>query len=188
MNRVREWIKINSEELLQKLNHELYMEDYLKYGTGDILDWELQSLNFFYSGHPLDGLELPIEYTRLSEVKESEVIGFFSIQGKQIPELKLYTIIGTVIDKDKPKSIAVLSTPDGVIDVKFYKQQFAKLVHEDEEIGEENFFEKGTHLMITGVKRGEIFIPKVYKKTGIDPILKIELDENRKFITFKKKV
>ena len=47
MNRIREWIKTNKEELLVKLNTELYLEEFNKYGKGDILDWELESLNFF---------------------------------------------------------------------------------------------------------------------------------------------
>jgi glucosamine-6-phosphate isomerase len=38
-------------------------------------------------------------------------------------------------------------------------------------------FEKGTHLVVTGIKRGEIFIPKVYKNTGFDAILKAVLND-----------
>lgn len=187
MNRVREWLKINKDELLVKLNTELYLEEYNKYASGDILDWELESINFFYSGHPLKNIELPIEYTKLSDVKDPEIVGFFQIKGKQIPEFRLYTIIGTVIDKNRQNGHVTLSTPDGVIDVKFFKAQFSQLVHEDKETGEENYFEKGTHLVITGMKRGDIFVPKAYKKTGIDAVLLMHLDENRKFIGFKKK-
>jgi hypothetical protein len=192
MNKVRSWLKLNEKTLLTQLNSTLYNEEFEKYAKGDILDWELEALNFFHSGHPLHNIELPIEITKLADINEGEIVGFFSIQGKQIPELKLATIIGTVIDKDKVKSIVTLSTPDGVIDVKFYKQQYAKFAHEseenDEEHNEDNFFEKGTHLAITGVKRGDMFVPKVYKKSGIDPIMKIELDKNRKFVKFYTKI
>jgi len=187
MNRIREWLKINKEELLKKLNNELYLEEYNKYAQGDILDWELQSINFFYSGHPLKDIEIPIEHTKLADVNDPEIVGFFQIKGKQIPEFRLYTIIGTVIDKNRQNGHVTLSTPDGVIDIKFYKSQFSKLVHEDEELAEENYFEKGNHLMITGMKRGDIFVPKAYKKTGIDAVLLMHLDEDRKFIGFRKK-
>ena len=74
-----------------------------KYARGTILDWELQSLNFFYSGHPLDGIEIPIETVKYSDIREGEIVGHFMIKGKTIPKLKLHTIIGTVIDKDKQK-------------------------------------------------------------------------------------
>ena len=51
---------------------------------------------------------------------------------------------------------------------------------------EENFFEKGTHLAVTGVKRGDMFLPKVYKQTGLQEILKINLKDG-KFHSFKAK-
>jgi DNA polymerase-3 subunit alpha len=161
---------------------------------GNILDWELQALNFFYSGHPLDNIEIPMEVSDYNKMKEGEVVGHFLIKGKTIPKLKLYTIVGTVIDKDKTKSIVTIATKDAVVDVKFYKQQYAKYAHEsnleedDENYkpNEENFFEKGTHLAITGVKRGDMFLPKVYKQTGIQEVLKVIVKDG-KFIEFKAK-
>lgn len=194
MNNVRVWIKNNHEELLKKLNERIFSEEFEKYARGTILDWELQSLNFFYSGHPLDGIEMPIETSRYSDIKEGEIVGHFLIKGKTIPKLKLHTIVGTVIDKDKQKSIVTLATKDAVVDVKFYKQQFARYAHEsnidedDENYkpNEENFFEKGTHLVITGVKRGDMFLPKVYRNTGLQEVLKMVVKDN-KFIEFKAK-
>ena len=41
-----------------------------------------------------------------------------------------------------------------------------------------DFFEKGNHLTITGVKRGDMFLPKVYKRTGIHEILLTVVDGN----------
>lgn len=195
MNNVRKWIKDNQEELLKKLNQELFKEMYTKYARGNILDWELHALNFFYSGHPLEKVKLPVPITPLDQIEEGRVEGYFMIQGKRIPKMTLYAIAGTVIDKDKMKSTVVLSTPDGVIDVKLYKQQFAKYAHEsnldedDENYvpNEENFLEKGTHLMIIGIKRGDMFMPKVYKRTGHEAINKIILDDQGNFVEFKTK-
>lgn len=192
MDKVRTWIKSNESTLLSSLNNELYQVEFNKYAWGDKLTWELQALNFFYSGHPLTNVKLPIETTPLNEIKEGEVIGQFQIKGKIIPKLKIHSIMGTVIDKEKVKSIVTLSTLDGVIDIKFYKQEFSKYIHEseneDEDIhNEENFFEKGTHLLITGIKRGELFVPKVYKQMNIPPVLKIVLNKNGGFDSFKSK-
>ncbi|MFW6001961.1 MAG: PHP domain-containing protein [archaeon] len=194
MNTVRKWIKDNHEILLEKLNEELFNEEYEKYAEGDILDWELESLNFFYSGHPLDGVNIPLVLTRLENIEEDKIIGFFEIKGKKIPKRQLYTIAGTVIDKNKQKSMITLATKDGVIDVKFYKQLFAKYAHEtnmsDEDLTEqgnqEDFLKKGTHLAITGIKRGDVFVPKVYKSTKIPEILKLEID-GKEFKGFKNK-
>jgi len=188
MDNIRNWIKGNMTFLLSKLNKALYEHERDKYASGDILDWELEALNFFYSGHPLKGKIINYEFDRLNDVGQEEVVGFFPIKGKRIPELRLYSIIGTVIDKNKQKHKITLSTPDGVIDVKLYKQQFSKYSHADEQTGDEDFLEKGTHLMITGIKRGDIFLPKVYKKTGIEAILKMEIKEGTNELVFKKKV
>lgn len=196
MNPVREWIKSNHQVLLKALNSELFNEEFTKYAHGNILDWELQAINFFHSGHPLAAVELPVPITPLNQIEEGKIDGHFIIQGKYIPKMVLYAIAGTVIDKNKVKSIVTLSTPDGVIDVKLYKQQFAKYAHEsnldedDENYvhNEENFLEKGTHLLLVGVKRGDMFVPKVYKRTGYEAINKIVLDKNGKFVELKTKV
>jgi DNA polymerase-3 subunit alpha len=194
MNNVRVWINSNHEYLISQLNHTIFSEELEKYARGNILDWELQSLNFFYSGHPLDGIEFPLEVENYNNIREGEIVGHFLIKGKSIPKMKLHTIAGTVIDKDKTKSVVTLATKDAVVDVKFYKQQFAKFAHEsnldedDENYkpNEENFLEKGTHLVLTGIKRGDMFIPKVYKNTGINSILKAVVKDD-KFVEFKAK-
>ena len=194
MNNVRSWMKENKSSLLKELNQELFNEEFQKYAKGNILDWELQSLNFYYSGHPLKGIDLPMPISKYNEIQEGEIIGHWLIKGKSIPQLKLHSIFGTVIDKDRQKSIVTLATEDAVVDVKLYKQQFARYIqesHYDENdenytANEENFFEKGTHLVITGIKRGDMFLPKTYKKTKIKEIMKVIIEDNE-FKRFKAK-
>lgn len=198
MNNVRDWIKQNKQTLLENLNAALFTEEYEKYASGTILDWELESLNFFYSGHPLDNVSIPLQISKYNDIIEDEVVGFFHIKGKTIPRLRLHTIVGTVINKDKQKGVVTLAAPDAVIDVKFYRQLFALYSHEEDDIDlsteeqennnaiNEDFFKKGTHLAITGIKRGDMFLPKVYKNTGIPAVLKIEVDpETNEFLGFK---
>ena len=195
MNLPRSYIKTHQQELLTNLNNILFEEEYNKYGKGDILEWELQSLSFYHSGHPLSNTVLPIPVSRLDEIKENEIEGFWSIKGKQIPRYKLYTIIGSVIDKDKTKGLVTLSTPDGVIDIKVFKQQFARYARTISEVDEngnkdvleDSFFDKGTFLAVTGVLRGQVFCPKTYKSTGFDPILKIVLNEDGSLKEFLRK-
>lgn len=189
MNTVRSWIQVNHDALVIALNKELYAEQKRKYAHGNLLDWELQALNFFHSGHPLSRVTLPIETNRLDELVEDNVVGYWDIRGKKIPKMYLYVLKGTVIEKNKQKSSFTLAVPDGVIEVKVFKQQYAKLVHEsdldedDEDYmpNEENFLEKGTHLLVIGIKRGDMFLPKTYKRTGYAPISKIVLDEEGNF-------
>ena len=186
MNKPRAYIKTHHDELLEELNTRLFNEEYNKYANGGLLQWELDSLNFYYSGHPLQNLIIPTETTLVKDLKENEFDGFWMIKGKQVPKYKLRSIVGTVIDKDKVKGLVTLQTTDGVIDIKVFKQQYARFDHTitdvnengDKIILEESFFEKGTHLLVTGILRGTTFTPKTYKDTGFDPILKIVTKED----------
>lgn len=186
MNKVRAFIKSNHDKLLAELNEKLFLAEWNKYASGNELKWELDSMSFYYSGHPLTKIELPIEVSGVKDLVENEFDGFWTIKGKQVPKYRLRTIIGAVIDKDTTKGTFTLSCPDGVINVKVFKQQFARYAHTlsetDEEgnktILENSFFDKGTFLAVTGVLKGDTFMPKTYKNTGFDPILKIVLQED----------
>ena len=176
----RVWIKDNMEDLIEKIFEIEWKEEYDKYASGDVLQWELDSLNFYHSGHPLDGLICPMEIAKLDELKENDFDGYFNIKGNAIPKMNLKHIIGTVLVANKKSNIVVLSCPDGVIRVKCYKVQYAKYdkVLEDEygDVIQESFFEKGTHLCISGFLRDNMFVPKVYGK-GSDPITRLVFNE-----------
>ena len=195
MNKIKIYITKNHDILLEQLNKILFMEEWNKYASGDELQWELDSLNLYYSGHPLTGMELsiPVMTTQLQNVEENKIDGFFLIKGKEIPRMYLYSIFGTVLDKNTTKGIVTLQTPDGIIDVKIYKDLFALYNHSyaaivNGEVFEENsFFDKGTHLLITGIKRGETFIPKTYRNTRLKPILRIALNKEGQFVALFEK-
>ena len=183
MTKVKNYIKANHDELLNRLNNRLFSDEWQKYCSGDRLQWELDSLNFYFSGHPLKTAisEMNIAVDRVNDIVEGAVDGFFLIKGKQIPKMKLYTLAGTVIDRDKVKGLVTMQTPDGVVNIKCYKDLYAIYAQTNsevdengnKEIEEESFFEKGVHLLVTGIQRGSTFIPKVYKNTGRKSILRI---------------
>ena len=186
MNKIRAFIKTNHNSLLLLLNTKLFQAEWNKYASGNELKWELDSMSFYYSGHPLVKVELPIEVSGVKDLIENEFDGFWTIKGKQVPKYKLRTIIGSVIDKDITKGTITVSCPDGVINVKIFKQQFARYAHTLSELDEEgnktilenSFFDKGTFLAITGVLKGDTFMPKTYRNTGFDSILRIVLQED----------
>ena len=109
--------------------------------------------------------------------------------------MKLYTVAGTVIDKDTTKGLVTIQCPSGVLTLKIYKDLFATLaatvgdidIDGDKEIEQESFLDKGNHLLVTGIQRGATFVPKVYKSTGRKAILKIVLDEDGDFVEFEEK-
>lgn len=197
MLKIKNYIKANHDQLLNDLNNRLFSDEWEKYCSGDELQWELDSLNFYFSGHPLEkvipDLDIPID--QIADIVEGASEGFFLIKGKQIPKMKLYTIAGTVIDRDKVKGLVTVQTPDGVVNIKCYKDLYAiyaqNISEVDEngnkEIEEESFFEKGVHLLVTGIQRGATFTPKVYKNTGRKSIMRIIVDENGNFFELEEK-
>jgi len=197
MENVRKFIVANHDRLLQEYNKKAFEEEWNKYAAGNILQWELEALNFYHSGHELNGVAKTMNYeiTPIQNIKEDDVIGMFNIDGKSFPKYKIRHIIGTVLDKDKLKHTVTLSTPEGIIMIKVYRSQFSKYdqvlstVADDgtKNLIQESFFKKGTHLMVTGIKRGDMFIPKVYKEIGIAPILMIEIEDG-KFKNFYEKL
>lgn len=191
MDKVRPWLKENAENIIQQIYDIEWNAEWNKYCKGDELQWELDSLNFYHSGHPLANCELPYDITSINDLVENDFDGHFMIRGNLVPKMRLKTIAGTILAKDKKANIIIVSTPDGVIKVKLYKASFARFdkTVEDSEgnVIEESFLEKGVHVLITGILRDEMFIPKVYKETKVDSIQRIYLDENNNFVRCVKK-
>lgn len=196
MDIARAYIKAHAEELLIKLNNKLFENEFNKYCSGDSLQWELDSINFYFDGHPLNKVIPQIQNVVVDQVKdivEGAQDGEFFIKGKIIPRMKLFTIAGTVLDRDTTKGLVTIQCPDGVVNVKIYKDLFAlynKTITDNsgERIIDESFFDKGQHLLITGVQRGMTFIPKTYKNTNRKSIERILINENGDFVKLIEKM
>ena len=150
----------------------------------------MDSLSFYYHEHELNKLKTSVyeisDYTKLNpepkiknkyETKDNKVISIY----------ELYRIAGTVIDKDKNKSSVTLLTPSGVVNVKIWKNQYAKWdkqisqrdIDGKKHVLEKSWFTRGTKLIITGIRRGDSFVPKKYKSTEWPLFEKInKLSEN----------
>jgi DNA polymerase-3 subunit alpha len=198
MSQLKTFISTHQKTLLERLNNRLFNMEYEKYCNGALQQWELDSMNFYFSGHPLSKVlpQLPYPTDRIEDIVEGMQEGQFVIKGKTIPRMKLFTIAGTVIDKDKVKGLVTLQTPSGVVNLKIYKDLFSTFIatigdideNGEKEIEQDSFFEKGTHLLVTGIQRGATFVPKVYTKTGRKSILKIVLDEDGDFVELEEKM
>jgi len=185
-DKLKEYVSDNHDVLLDNLNSHTYQSEYDKYASGNELRWELDALNFYHSGHELSQLELgDLKLADINQLRDNPVKGYWVFGGKTIPEYELSHIVGTVLDSDKVRHIVTFSTPSGVINVKLYNRQFSlydRVIFSNEEenkvIAEDSFLSKGTFLLITGIKRGDVFIPKVYKKDYLKPIYKIDLKKD----------
>lgn len=174
MEDIKEELKTN-EEILNNLNKKLFDGVWNKYAEGSISKWEMDSVNFYYHQHELAHIDKNryyiSNYSELPEEPEVETI-WTTKEGKEIPIFKLTRICGTVIDKNKTKNIVMLLTDDEVVSVKIYRAQFSKydkqISVKDEVTGkktviERSWFKRGNKLMIVGMRRGDDFVPKLYK-------------------------
>ena len=192
MEPMRVYLKDNQEEVLEKLNREAVQELWDKYAGGTISRWEMDSISFYYHPHELS--EFKNDFTNFFDRPEEPEVAytFPSRQGQEVKVMKTYFIAGTVINKNKLKNSISLLTPEGVVTVKIWKNQYSlydKQISEKGEDGkkhvlEKSWFTKGTLLMCQGFRRGDSFVLKKDKKSGYEVLSKIEvIDGKMKYIT-----
>jgi DNA polymerase-3 subunit alpha len=186
MDVVREWMKSHQEDLIYQLNRQEFMNEWNKYAQGTLSAWEMEVMCFYYHEHELKHINRAkygiANYFELPDEPRVEKI----IRG-HIPLYKLTRICGTVIAKNKTKGDVTLLTPEGVVNVWFRKEYFALFDRQISARGadgkkhviEKSWFQRGSKIMVTGMRRGEEFIPKKYASTPGHQLYKIlSIDDN----------
>lgn len=174
IDKLKNYLKNNGDDILGKLNDVLYQEVFNKYASGSISKWEMDSVNFYYHEHEMANINFEkYDIRDFSSQGENPIIQKIITfkNGNKVPIYDLWRIAGTVIDKNKTKHTVTLSTSFGVVEVKIYKPQFAKYDKQVSEkqpdgtkkIVDRSWFARGNKLMFTGIKREISFTPKVYK-------------------------
>ena len=175
MNPIKEEIK-NNNSILENLNNKLFNNVWNKYAEGNISKWEMDSVCFYYHNHELKDINKEkYHIVNYFDLPEEPIVNnvLETKDGKEIPIFQLQRICGTVIDKNKTKNIVTLLTDDGVVQLKIFRPQFSKydkqISVKDEITGkktiiERSWFKRGNKIMVAGIRRGDNFIPKVYKK------------------------
>ena len=179
----REYLKNNQQDMLRRYNSILFKECWEKYALGNLSKWEMDSLCFYYHEHELSHVDKDMfgikEFKMLPE--DPVPARYFRRNGRDIPLWQLSVIIGTVIGKNDSKSTISLLTTTGVISVKFtkdfyamFKRQISQLQEDGKKkVIEQGWFKRGTKLMITGYRRGDMFIGKTYADTPTHQLYKI---------------
>jgi len=183
MDKVREWLKENKIQILQRLNSILFKQTWEKYADKNISAWEMESLCFYYHDHELANIDFEkYGISDFNNLNDREISSYFKRNGREIPLYKISTIVGTVIAKNDTKATINLLTPTGVVPVKFgkeyysmFKKRISRLNPETnkKQVVEEGWFKKGTLLMINGYRRDDTFVSKTYKNTNAHQLYKI---------------
>src|SRR5699024_7671255 len=136
---------------------------------------EMSSLSYYYSGHELEHLNHEkYSVTNFSQLPAEPIsVRQYQWKGREMNKYQISRIAGTVLDKDKDRHTVTLLTTDGVVTVKLYRSQYSYLDKQISRINsdgtktvlEKSWFTRGSLLLITGYRRGNQFVPKVYKST-----------------------
>lgn len=183
MDKARDWIKENQNEILEKFNTILFKEMWDKYAGKNISAYEMESLCFYYHEHELKNVKMNkygiVDFNDLSS--EPTIDYFFKRNGRDLPIYKISKIIGTVIGKNDTRSSITLLTTTGVVNVKFTKEYFAmynrqlseKQPDGTKKVVEKGWFTRGVKLLVAGYRRDDTFVAKTYKNNGFHQIYKI---------------
>lgn len=170
-----EWLK--SEDALNRINYCAKAEVWNKYCSGSIPKWEMDSISYYTNEHELDSINISQFFTpeNFSELPTKPItyLEENKSNGRMYKKNKLSLIAGTVVEKNKSKSMVTLNTQYGVVEVKLYKTSFS---HYDRKTPDEpSWFSRGTKLVVVGYRREGSFIPKIYSDSKYNSsIMKIE--------------
>ena len=184
MDIYRKWLIEKQEEVLTKYNGLIFMEDWKKYAKGTISAWEMEALCFYYHEHELAHINNHkygfVNFCDLPE--EPEIERSFYKGTKQINLYKLYKICGTCIAKNKLKSSVTLLTTTGIVEVKFRKEHFALFDRQisakgedgKKHIVEKSWFNRGSMIIVQGMRNEDTFVAKKYASTQGHTLYKID--------------
>lgn len=167
--RLKEYLK--TPEAVSIFNNIKLNEYWIKNCIGSVESWEMETILFYSNKHELDNMPINDYFTidNFEDLPEEPIVlSQYKKRNGQIGyNYQLETIAGTVVEKDKGRSIIYLSTKNGVVNIKINKGKFAyydKKVVEIEgktkKVLDESWFSRGQILIIKGLKRGENFYPQ----------------------------
>lgn len=179
INPLMEWLK--TTDAIDRYNYGCKNEVWIKNCFGTIAKWEMDSISYYTDKHELDEIRIS-QFYDIDNFKElpTEPKTYFHVNertGRQFKRLRLNIIAGTVVDKNKSKNLITLNTQYGVVQVKLYKEAFARFDRRTSE--EPSWFSRGTKLIVVGYRRGETFIPRIYPESRYTSnIMKVEINKN----------
>lgn len=183
---LKEWLK--TPEAVKPFNRTLLNDYWIKNCSGTFESWEMETVLFYSKKHEIENMPIDkyFDVSDFNELSEEPIVEstFVRRNGTTGENLKRFFIAGVVVEKDKNKSLIYLSTKTGVVNIKINKRRYA---HYDNKVvainGKEkvvldpSWFERGTKLVIEGIRRGENFFPKAaFKKHTITKILRYNND------------
>lgn len=163
---------MNTKDFIKKFNETLFIKEWQKTASGSVSKWEMDSISYYESEHELANVNMEkyniVNFFELDE--EPIVVGYTHFKDKKIPKQKVFTIVGTVLDRNKVRHTITVLTPHGVVTVKthagafsHYDKQISRKVGDKKEVVEKSWFTRGNLVLLNGFRREEMFVLKTYK-------------------------
>ena len=185
MDIFRAWIANNKDEILNNLNMKIFKDDWDKYASKNNLSaWEMEVLCYYYHTHELNNINNDkygfVDFFKLPE--EPIIDRSFTKGNHTIHIYKLFKICGTCIAKNKTKSTVTILTTTGPVEVKFRKEYFSLFDKQISERGadgtkhivEKSWFNRGSMIVVSGIRNGDNFMSKKYASSGGHQLYKID--------------
>jgi DNA polymerase-3 subunit alpha len=174
---ISDWL--STEGAVQGFNNHLFSMNWDKYCQGSVEKWEMDSICYYTKRHELDSISLeqyPIKY--FSELDSTpKITKTYKWKDTEYHEYQLDLIAGTVVDKNKNKSMITIVSQNGdVVDIKLDKGKFSYYDRATE--FNSSWLTRGNKLMVLGFRRGEVFYPKRYKQS-IYPHSIMRIDDSK---------
>jgi DNA polymerase-3 subunit alpha len=177
-NKIENMVKdvLNSKVTVEQYNKLKLKELYDKHAEGNIFKWEMDSMNYYKTGHELDCVNKE-RYTiqNFFDLPYDPIVNdsWTNRNGKEFKRYKLSLIMGTVLDRDKTKHTVSLLTTDGVVTCKlydgafnFYNKTISQILPNGKKKRvEESWFKRGTKILVYGFRMGDQFKPRKYKNS-----------------------
>lgn len=176
---LKDWFA--QEDTLKLYNDKVFKEIWDKHASGTVPHWSMEALTYYDGKHELDNVNNEmygiVNFFDLPEEPEPYEYYTRYINGepKRMPKFKISRIAGVVLDNNSNHHSISLLTPNGVVTVKFskghfafYNKQISAQLDKDSDkktVLEKSWFGRGRLLCIQGIRRGDQFVPMVYKDT-----------------------
>ena len=167
---------ISSEEFIRQFNVAQYYEIWNEIAQGSVPKWEMDAVSYYSGEHELDKVNRQMyNIDNFFDIDpEPEIIETYTRGGKTYYKYKIYTIMGTVLDRNKDKHNFTILTPEGVVTCKTYAGAFS---HYDKAISrprpdgtketiEKSWFTRGNLVMVKGFRREDQFVLRTNAQKG----------------------
>lgn len=164
MDTIRELL--DTQEVIDAYNQLSKRKYWIKHCSGSVESWQMETISFYPDRH---------EFNYIPIHNHFPIADFNKMTNQGV-------IAGTVIDKDKPKSIIYVSTKEAVVPVKMWRNVFNKydeVITNGKKGGnrviyDDSWFERGTKLVLVGRKSGEQFFLDNRRTKYRTPVFLIE--------------